>query len=562
MALGYTKEDLEKISIRLQCCAVDAAKEALTAEMFLDASKKECAWNKFKFIQKTSDVLSKYIPGGMYTYENPYEIIEVIDTNLDVSPGTGFILRDAITINDKLSPYYGLTFVLYGQPLGSDCFIFVLKEGEFFSLLGTIAYPAPYMMSLTTLVYDDRNDVLLMAGYNKIEKYNLAPLLNPSPAAPTPISITPTVLNFPHSSAYNRINYCTYFTDGFSPIVVKYDAATNITTNIDLSLVFPAAPSTIYVAVDSVVGTIWVTSGTSIYGIQPFTNVASFIVNLSSVPGINAVSIERISYSYQLNKFLIPYYNGSNYDVAILNVDGSVYSASIYYNSLPIYHAIYYQQDSEYFVASQYSLSTIVDPQYIGNIYEPRIILNETKSGKIIVCSTFIPDMPGDPLNITIIDSEDEEEPLCLNDTDVTNMLETVQHYCCDCCPNPTWSISYSPEDPFAPEQPAEPGILRTIYYGGYEDPDFYNNPIAITGLTSVNRYNYAGIYNTNTIAGYHIYYALPASMGLPNGFLDNSTNAIVAMTLYPSALTLSGIAYNVYVSNTTYPANFSLKVY
>lgn len=574
MALGYTKEDLEKISTRLQCCAVDAAKEALTAEMFLDHVKKECAWNKFKFIQKTSDVLANYIPGGMSTYKNPYEIINVISTNLDISPGIGFFLWDAITINDQLSPYYGFTFVLYGQAFFSDCFIFVLKEGEFFTLLGTIDYAPPYMTNLRTLAYDSHNDVLVAAGYNKIEKYNLAPLLNPTPSVPIPISTTVTSSILPQYSAYNRIDHCVYFSDGASSIVIKYDFISNFATSIDLSTVFPAAPSTTYVDVDGVTGTVWFVSGTSIYTVTPLPsgppyipNVPAFLTDLSTVVGINAVTIERISYSYQLNKFLVPYsangLYGLYYDVALLNPDGSVYLPSLTYasNPLPIYHSIYYQQDSEYFLAFQDYVQTIVNSKYLGPIPEPRIILNEQKSGKIIVCSTFVPDMSGEPLTITVIDSTEEKESLCLNDDEVSTMLETVQHYCCDCCPSPTWPIEYSANDPFVPPSEVIPGTLRILYYGSSEDPGLYTDASAILAMTDINRYEVPGVYNIYNTDGQYIYFAVPTSMGLFS-FLDNTTGMMVSMSLPGAPLTINGVSYNIFCSDTPYTANLSLKVY
>ena len=78
MALQYTKEELEAIATRLQCCAVDAANEALTGEVFQDAKKRKCGWYKFKYLQAASNILKEYYPGGLYPFKKNLTIENTI----------------------------------------------------------------------------------------------------------------------------------------------------------------------------------------------------------------------------------------------------------------------------------------------------------------------------------------------------------------------------------------------------------------------------------------------------------------------------------------------------
>ena len=126
MALLYSKSELEAIAQRLQCCAADAANEALAGEVFLDHAKKTCGWNKFKFLKKASKILSEYVPGGVYTDTGNFEIENTIDPEL----GETFTFKGATVVSDITSPYYGFAFALYGEPDTGETYMYVIYNAK------------------------------------------------------------------------------------------------------------------------------------------------------------------------------------------------------------------------------------------------------------------------------------------------------------------------------------------------------------------------------------------------------------------------------------------------
>jgi len=556
MALRYTKDELEQISVRLQCCAVDAAKEALTAEMFLDREKNKCAWNKFKFLQRTSNILKEYIPGGLYTYQEPLAIENEINPILNET----YEFKGATIVDDILSPYYGFAFSVYSDPDSGDTYIYIIYKGELYALANTLTYAAPYMRFIESIAYDSTNDVLLLGAGGTIQEYSLAPLLLPNPGAPTATGF----VSFPSSNidaAYNRINNTTYFINTFPFEVRKY-------YNTGFSYTIPVSGTPSHVAVNSLSGEIWVVCGTDINIINPFTDTVTTVVDL--FVGLGASLINKITFSAQLNMFIVPWFDGIfTYRTALLNADGTVYNTDIYQDANNIYQGIYYQQLQKYIIGGDYQTTVLPDNYGFGTELV-RTILNDTKYDKVIICTDdcvpnpFDPGSPicsSTPFRITILSAEKEEVPLCLNDADITGLLETAQHYCCDCCPNPVVSIANQYDNPFAPEPLVVPGELKKIYYGYTEDAEIAkNNPQSVLLMANVNRYNYQGVYNPYNPAPAYIVFALPVSMGIPSGFLNHVTSGIV--TMVPTMVLYSGVPYRLYVSTALQPTNISLEVY
>lgn len=555
MALRYTKDELEKISVRLQCCAVDAAKEALTAEMFLDREKNKCAWNKFKFLQRTSSILKEYIPGGMYTYTEPFTIENEINPLL----GETYVFKGATIVEDITSDYYGFAFVVFGEPDTGDTFIYVIYNGELHAILNTIAYSAPYMRFIQSVAYDSSNEVLLLGASGSIQEYDLAPLLLPSPAAPTATGYVtlPSTSNF--YSAFNRINNTTYFTNSIpAPVVKKYY---NTGYSFDIGVGFNPT----HVAVNKLNGEVWVVCGTDINIVHPFTDTVIAVVDLFVTFG--ATQINKIEFSSELNLFIVPWFDGIfTYRVALLNPDGTVYTSDIFQDANNIYHGIYYQQLCKYIIGGDYT-TTILPDNYGFSTELVRTILNDTKFDKVLVCTDnytqtpFGPVYSSTPFRITVLSAVQEEEPLCLNDSDIEGLLETAQHYCCDCCPNPVVSIANQYDNPFAPEPLVVPGELKKIYYGYTDDAEIAKtNPQSVTLMASVNRYDFQGVYNPYNPTSAYIVFALPVSMGIPTGFLNHVTSGII--TMVPLVVLYSGVPYRLYVSTALQPTNFSLEVY
>lgn len=557
MALLYSKSELEAIAQRLQCCAAEAANEALTGEVFMDHAKKTCGWNKFKFLKKASKILSEYVPGGVNVFTEPFAVENTIDPDLS----SGFILKDAAVVNDILSPYYGYSFIVFGNDSTGETYIYILYNGELKFIMDSSLYSSPYMSFVQSVTYDNASDVLVLGAYDSIQEYDLSPLLLSIPEQPLAVSSASYPGVSHQYAAYNRIENTVMFSNTAGSEVYRYYSYSNFSTSI------PVSSSPTYITTNTSNGQTWVVCGTLINVINAYSPFVSFNIDLTLSLGF-IVSIERITYSRELNLFIVPYFNGIDYKVALLNSDGSVYTPQIYIDYLPVPQGLYYQQLEKYLVASEFA---VVDITGNSSYYleTARILLNDTKNNKLIACSNTS-EFATDPLRILVISALETEELACLTDDDVQNIIETAQHHCCDCCPAPIIyldSSSFSENPATQAEEEVVPETLYRIYYG----PSIQNNlakldPLELLTLGFVNRYQYQGIYSyyvvnpsVETIPSY-LYYAIPLSMATPTGFFDANTALPVSMQA-PYYSTYNGVTYQVYKSTSTYTTNISLQV-
>lgn len=552
MALNYSKQDLENISVRLECCAVDAAKEAFTADMYLDTEKKNCAWGKYKFLQRASNILREYVPGGQYTYEGLYEI-----ERINSIPFAGYVLKDAICVDDILSPYYGFCFALY-QDVSGNSAIYVMKEGVPKTPITTSLYSNPYFISVNSLAYDSNTDNLIVGCNSFIQEYDLSPLLTPSYSGPpVPIGLTPVLAADNFDAAYNHVNNNVYFTQSAAADILKYDP----TTNTVISIVLGASSS--FIEANSSTGEVWVVIGNKIKIIDLFDTVTATL-NLGAL--VSAVSIGRISYSYQLGKFIVPYFNGSLYKVGVFNSDGTVYIPSIWSSATVTSYGMYYHQDAEYFIGNDVSVEALVSQQSITDtlLLYTGILLNETKSNKIITCSNYFdPEVEDvDPYPIHVISRETETESLCLNDNDIQSVIETAQHHCCDCCQT-TLDTNTLFTEPSEPGGGGNTGDRFTVYYGASDIAQAgKTDPTQITSLNSALRYQLAGTYNyTTLLTGSYLYFAYPTAQYTPTITFENAvTNAPILFNA-PYTIYISGLLHTIHQSQSTYNTAISLKV-
>lgn len=567
MALLYSKSELEAIAQRLQCCAADAANEALAGEVFLDHAKKTCGWNKFKFLKKASKILSEYVPGGVYTDTGNFEIENTIDPEL----GETFTFKGATVVSDITSPYYGFAFALYGEPDTGETYMYVIYNGELHSVFSTADYSAPYMRYVQSVAYDHANEVLLLGTSNNIQEYDLAPLLNAIPGAPVASDSTsfPGTDNF--YAAYNRINQTVYFTNSFPLQVKRFYTYGNF--GIDIPLGGFTAPSSI--EVNSSNGEVWVVCGTEIQVISPLTNLVTTTIDLASAFG--ATLVNKITYDRESDYFLVPWFDGlGGNNVALLKgSDYSVVTSNMQYplnNPTNVYQAIYHQQSGEYLISDDYN--TLVYPvNYSFFIELPRTVLNDTKNNKVLVFTENCVENPLDPFTplcsttpfrINVLSRPQEEVTLCLNDNDVQTIIETAQHHCCDCCPAPVIQLDYSSFSDNPATEASEdviPATLYTLYYGSSTDSGLAKlDPLELLTLSSVNRYQYQGVYQYYSSTPSYLYFALPLNMGVPTGFFNVSTGTPVTMDA-PYNSVYNGVLYKVYKSTSTYSTNISLQV-
>lgn len=549
MALLYSKSELEAIAQRLQCCAADAAGEALTGEVFLDYAKKTCGWNKFKFLKRAVKILSEYVPGGTITSVAPFAIENIIDPTLD---GT-YSLKDAAIVEDILSPYYGFSFTVFGNNDG-DTHIYIIYDGELYFVMDSSMYTAPYMQYIESVTYDNDLDMLVLGANDSIQEYDLSTLLLPIPTQPIAVSSTsyPGVAH--DYAAYNRIDKTVLFSNPLASEVRRFYTFTNTSTAIAVS----STPS--HIAVNSSNGQTWVVCGTTISVLNPYAIFVSSTIDLNLVLG--AVSVEKITYSRQLDLFLVPYSDGIIYKLALLNPDGSVYASNIYVGTTLVPQGLYYQQLQKYFTAEDFIVVNITDS--VGYPLEvPRILLNDTKNNKIVISSNTS-EFAEDPLRIIVLSAPETEDSLCLTDNDVQTIIETAQHYCCDCCPPPVVyldSSSFSSNPATEAAEEVTPSQLFTIYYGSSEEDGLAKlDPLELLTLTSVNRYQYQGVYQYYLTGESYLYYAIPLTMATPTGFFNASTGAVVPMQA-PYYSTYNGTTYQVYRSVSTYTTNITLQV-
>jgi hypothetical protein len=549
MALLYSKSELEAIAQRLQCCAADAAGEALAGEVFLDHAKKTCGWNKFKFLKRAVKILSEYVPGGTVTSVAPFAIENTIDPTLD---GT-YSLKDAAIVEDILSPYYGFSFIVFGNNDG-DTHIYIIYDGELYFVMDSSMYTAPYMQYIESVTYDNDSDVLVLGANGSIQEYDLSTLLLPVPVQPIAISSTsyPGVAH--DYAAYNRIENTVFFSNTIASEVRRFYTFNNSVVTI------PVGSTPSHIAVNSSNGQTWVVCGTIINVINTYAIFVSSTINLGTLLG--ATSIEKLIYSRQLDLFIIPYFDGFQYKLALLNPNGSVYSQSIYTTINTIGQGLYYQQLDKYFVAEDTVVININDSGYYY-IDVPRIMLNDTKYNKIVVASNTS-EFAENPLRIMILSAIEDEDTLCLTDNDVQNIIETAQHHCCDCCPAPIIYLdgaSFSQNPAVDAAEEVTPAPLYTIYYGSSVIDGLGKlDPLELLTLTSVNRYQYPGIYQYYLNTFSYLYYAIPSNIGAPTGFFNAVTGTTVSMNL-PYKILLNGVWYSVYKSASMYSNNITLQI-
>jgi hypothetical protein len=567
MALLYSKSELELIAQRLQCCAADAANEALAGEVFMDYAKKACGWNKFKFLKKASKILSEYVPGGIYTETGNLEVENTIDPDLEET----FQFKGATIVSDITSPYYGFAFGIYGEPDTGETYMYVIYNGELHSVFSTADYSAPYMRFIQSIAYDHASEVLLLGASSNIQEYDLAPLLNTIPQAPTASSTTsfPSTDNF--YAAYNRINQTVYFTNSFPLQIKKFFTYGNF--GIDIPLGGFSVPSSI--EVNSSNGEIWVVCGTEIQVVSPSTNLVTTTIDLASAFG--ATLVNKITYDRESDYFLVPWFDGlGGNNVALLKgSDYSVFTSNLQApssNPTNIYQAIYYQQLGQYVIGDDFN-TTVFPDNYAFSAELSRTLLNDTKNNKVLIFTEncvvnpldpFTPLCSTTPFRITVLSSPEEEVTLCLNDDDVQTIIETAQHHCCDCCPAPIIQLDYSSfsENPAteASEDPV-PGTLYTLYYGSSTESGLAKlDPLELLTLTSINRYQYQGVYPYYVSAESYLYFAIPFNMGVPGGFFDVSNGTPVTMDA-PYNVTYNSVLYKVYKSTLTYNTNISIQV-
>ena len=374
MALLYSKSELEAIAQRLQCCAAEAANEALTGEVFMDHAKKTCGWNKFKFLKKASKILSEYVPGGVNVFTEPFAVENTIDPGLS----SGFILKDAAVVSDILSPYYGYSFIVFGNDSTGETYIYILYDGELKFIMDSSLYSSPYMSFVQSVTYDNGSDVLVLGAYDNIQEYDLSPLLLSIPEQPLAVS-SASYPGVSHQYAtYNRIENTVMFSNTAGSEVYRYYPYSNFSTSIPV----PSSPT--YITTNTSNGQTWVVCGTLITVINAYSPFVSFTIDLSLSLGF-IVSIERLTYSRELDLFIVPYFNGIDYKVALLNSDGSVYTGQIYIDYNPVPQGLYYQQLEKYLVATEFA---VIDITTNSSFYleSARILLNDTKNNKLIAC--------------------------------------------------------------------------------------------------------------------------------------------------------------------------------
>lgn len=557
MALQYTKSQLENISKRLQCCAADAAMESLTGEVFLDHEKETCGWNKFKFLTRASKILKDYIPGGLYTYDEPFVREAMIDTEL---PGS-FICVDSAVVEDINSPFYGFSFIMYHDyalPV-INSYLFVIRNGELHSVFSTADYAAPYFDGMASVTFDSNSGYLVLAGNLTIQRFDPAPLLNDIPLPPIPLSNMATPPGaYVEAGVFNYINNESYFIGNAFDKVIKYNAVSN--TYITITL--PVTPSFLNIALDYSTGRIWVSGDNNIYVIDPYTNAIINTIDIS-VLFSGFLYIGRLTFDRENNRFLVPIFDGGiTGSVKLFDISGVPYPGDAYTDGTYLDQAFYYPRTSDYII-TYYNDGFFVKNGPFFSLDFPKKILFDRKNDKLIV-GGYVP-FGQTTSRIHVFNSPYTQEELCLTDNDVQTLIETAQKHCCDCCGPEVINIDY---DAFSNSPLTEaseqsfPEELFTLYYGKSTNANLGKaDPAAILTLTAVNRYTFTGTYNYYVSGSpSYLYFAVPVALGIPNGFYDAVTGAAIAMQA-PYILTYLGISYRMYQSVTTYTSNISLKV-
>jgi len=546
MALQYTKEQLEAIATRLQCCASDAANEALSGEIFQDASKKKCGWYKFKYLQAASNILKEYYPGGLYPFKKNLTIENTIAVE-----GEPYNFKDAVSIDTHTSSFYGFSFVVFGEDFTGDANIYVIKDGLLYASFNTSSFFIGGLY-VNSIAYDGKNHNLILGCDENIHEVDITILLTDPTAIPTVVSTTniPSVYN--DSIIYNPIDKYLYIADITGSQILKFD--TNTDTYVTFALLSPPNNSNCF-ELNRLTGDLWIANNGSDITIM---DMSGSIVTNFSIPG--GLFIYDLSYNTLTNQFIVSYFDGVTIKVVLYENDGTPIGGIVLETTESINDTLYFNANDNYFTSIISELLVVDNPPIA--LQGTLDLIQDVAADKVIVSGTNYPeDVQNNYISIISVPTDAE----CLTDNDVQNIIEMSQQFCCDCCSPEVIQGDYDAFSSTASEEASQsPGSpqLFSLYYGKNTNSTLgIANPAQIATLANVNRYVPQGTYNYNSTSfGSYYYFVIPVGMTLPNGFYNASTGAVVSMEP-PYMVTYSGTTYRVYRSTTTQTSGISLKV-
>lgn len=372
MALDYTKEELEAIALRLQCCAADAAHTAMGADMYLDEDKKTCEWNKYKYLKRVSGILREYIPGGIYSFRGPIEV----ENEIEVPLSDDYEFRSAVCVDDVLSPIFGYSFVMFTSVSTGRGYMYVIYDGQLHDIVDSNAYPIPYFRNTNSITHDHHNDFLVMGTNTEIQKADADQEASQPPSAPSIAGVFSSVGSDYKYSVYNPRNKYVYFSNTFANQLVKYKADTNSVTTINV----PGAIGKLAVNTNS--GQVIVIAGSTLQLVHPVTNVLTPL-NLAVLLG--AVTVDNVIYNTLTNRIVVQYNDGASNNIAILSSTGVVISPSIYSTFDIIGDILHYPTLDLYLVATSLQIE-VVDANTLDVITVSEL-LHDKKNDKIIAIS-------------------------------------------------------------------------------------------------------------------------------------------------------------------------------
>lgn len=547
MALQYTKEELEAIATRLQCCAADAANEALTGEIFLDAEKEKCGWYKFKYLQAASNILKGYYPGGLY----PFTENLVIENTIPVE-GEPYNFKCAVSVDNHSSPFFGFSFVVFGNTLTfEDAYIYVIKDGLLYASFNTDAFLIG-PVNVNSIAYDGKNHNLILGCNENIQEVDITILLTDPTAIPTVINTVSTPLSYNNNILYNYKDKYLYILDITGSQILKLD--TNTDTYVAFALINPPNNSSCF-EINRITGELWIANNGP--DITIMTMSGSILTNFSISGGLY---IYDLSYNTATDQFIVSYFDGVTNKVILVEGDGTPLGGSVLETSESINDALYFNGNDNYLVSTDFELLVADKPSI--ELQGTLNLIQDIVTERVIASGTIYPD--DTQVNyISIISVPKDTE--CLTDDDVQNVIEMSQQFCCDCCAPETIQGDY---DAFSTtplqevsETPGSPKLFG-LYYGKNTNPTLgVANPANIATLANVNRYAVQDVYNYNiTPSVSYYYFVVPTNMPQPNGFYNATTGTVVSMEP-PYLVTYLGVTYKVYRSTISYTSGISLKV-
>ena len=372
MGLDYSKEELEAIAVRLQCCAADAAHTAMGADMYLDEDKKTCEWNKYKYLKRVSGILREYIPGGIYSFRGPIEI----ENEIEVPLSDAYEFRSAVCVDDVLSPIFGYSFIMFTNVTTGRGYMYVIYDGQLHDIVDSNAYPIPYFRNTNSITHDHHNDFLVMGTNTEIQKADADQEASQPPSAPSTSGFFSSVGSDYKYSVYNPRNKYVYFSNTLANQIVKYKADTNSVTTINV----PGAIGKLAVNTNS--GQVIVIAGSTLQLVHPVTNVLTPL-NLAVLLG--AVTVDNVIYNTLTNRIVVQYNDGVSNNIAILSSTGVVISPSIYSTFDIIGDILHYPTLDLYLVATSLQIE-VVDANTLDVITVSEL-LHDKKNDKIIAIS-------------------------------------------------------------------------------------------------------------------------------------------------------------------------------